>query len=323
LIPTARDFSKMGRAGAKNECLKKLIESKKKVERSRVRKIIEVALIAVAGLTLASGCAMSPEKRQAMLMGAASAGSARCRTVTGSPNSNAQAIPCPPGVPAGSVVSVNTSDLTVYSEVEEAPPPPPLMAQESASQLPSASEEEREEVLSVPAAISQLPPTPSPPPASTPPVPPPSPSPSRTPVAPVTIPQALRPASPPPPPPVREAAAEEKIILRGVLFAKDSADLSMGDELILDMSVDVLKRHPKARIFVKGYSDSRGNPTRNQFLSQERAATVAAYLQSQGVPLNQLIVLGMGSTHPIGNNGTAAGRAKNRRVELEPMMDQS
>ena len=92
--------------------------------------------------------------------------------------------------------------------------------------------------------------------------------------------------------------------------------------LILDSAVDTLKRHPHARIYVKGFSDSRGDPEVNQRLSQERAASVAAYLQSRGVPLSRLVVLGMGSTHPIANNATAAGRAKNRRVELEPVMEE-
>jgi OOP family OmpA-OmpF porin len=56
-------------------------------------------------------------------------------------------------------------------------------------------------------------------------------------------------------------------------------------------------------------------------LSQERAATVAAYLQSKGVPLSQLVVIGMGGTHFVATNDTAKGRARNRRVELEPVME--
>ena len=119
-----------------------------------------------------------------------------------------------------------------------------------------------------------------------------------------------------------ETTAGEKIILRGVLFAKNSSELGVSDRRILDLAVDTLKRHPHARIYVKGYSDSHGRPEVNQKLSQERAASVAAYLESRGVALSQLSVLGMGTTHPIATNNTAAGRAKNRRVELEPMAEE-
>jgi outer membrane protein OmpA-like peptidoglycan-associated protein len=287
-----------------------------------VRKTAAVGLIAIAWLSLTSGCAMSPEKREAMLMRAAIAGAGRCWTAPaiGIPKANAKPIPCPPGVPAGSVVSVDNGDLTVYAEAESAPPPPPLMAQGSASQLSSSEPEQGEQVLTVPASASQPPPsTSSPTSAPTPALPPPSPR--RTPVAPVALPQAQKLASAQPAPPV-PAPPEEKVILEGVFFDRNSSDLGPADELILDLSVDTLKHHPKTRIYVKGYSDSRGKPEHNQFLSQERAANVAAYLQSQGVPLSQLIVVAMGSTDPIASNATAKGRAKNRRVELEPVPDQ-
>jgi len=183
--------------------------------------------------------------------------------------------------------------LMAYSESLLGPaeaPRPPLMARQSA--------------LSTPAAELPLP------------------TPSATPTATAT--PAIAPAPTPaaPPPAVApQAVASEKVVLRGVLFARNSADLDAVGELVLDEAARTLKAHPNVRIYVKGYSDARGNPQRNQKLSQERAATVAAYLMSKGVPLSQLIVLGMGSTHPIASNATAAGRALNRRVELEPVIE--
>jgi outer membrane protein OmpA-like peptidoglycan-associated protein len=283
------------------------------VKLSQACKILELGLI--AGLSLTSGCFMSSEKRQQReALRAALAGTGKCWSAPAdnSSPSMGQVVPCPPGVPAGSVISVETKDLTVYSEVEgTSPPAAPLMAQ-SGEAFRSGSEEQGEQTLTVPRAGAQLPPTPGPTPAATRALP--APSPARTPVATVLQPQP--PAAPPPAAP--EEAANEKIILRGVMFGRYSTDLGPGDEQILDTAVDVLRRHPNVRIYVKGYSDSRGDPDRNQFLSQERAANVAAYLQSQGVPLRQLVVLGMGTSHPIASNDTAAGRAKNRRVELEP-----
>ena len=127
--------------------------------------------------------------------------------------------------------------------------------------------------------------------------------------------------SPGPPAPPPQAAAEEKIVLRGVHFQAASSDLSDSEIPILDQAVETLKAHPNARIYVKGYCDAAGSPEKNVRLSQERAATVAAYLQSKGVPLSQLIVVGMGGTHFVATNDTEKGRARNRRVELEPVME--
>ncbi len=187
--------------------------------------------------------------------------------------------------------------LLAYSESVEGPtnPPPPVIAQQS---------ELSTRVLEVPPLATQ---------ASTP-------TPSAA--------QAVAPAptsAVPSPPPVSAAApkfvSNNRIVLRGVLFEKSSSDLDDLDELILDDAVRTLKAHPDVRIYVKGYSDSHGNARFNEKLSQERAASVAAYLVSNGVPLNQLIVLGMGSSHPVASNHTAAGRALNRRVELEPVIE--
>jgi len=105
-----------------------------------------------------------------------------------------------------------------------------------------------------------------------------------------------------------------------VHFGYRSSDLSESEKPILDEAATTLKAHPGARIYVKGYCDAAGDPERNQKLSQERAATVAAYLESKGVALDQLIVMGMGSSHFVAKNDTEEGRARNRRVELEPVM---
>jgi outer membrane protein OmpA-like peptidoglycan-associated protein len=255
-----------------------------------VRKISVFGLIAVIALPLTSGCAMSSIKREWTMIGAA------IGTTFGGGGTR--------------------GNLNAYSEsVEEPPPvpPPPLMAQQSAAHPLSAREQQFAPLPPNPSLLAPLP-TPSATPTATP-TPPPSPKPTPPPTA---TPAPPRPA----PAAVPETAAEEVIILRGVFFAKNRSDLGVTDQRILDLAVDTLKRHPDARIFVKGYSDSRGRPEVNQRLSQERAATVAAYLESKGVPLSQLSVLGMGATHPIATNATATGRAKNRRVELEPVIEQ-
>jgi OmpA-OmpF porin, OOP family len=66
-----------------------------------------------------------------------------------------------------------------------------------------------------------------------------------------------------------------------------------------------------------GHTDSRGTPQYNQRLSERRAETVRAYMVSKGVPAGSMTVSGRGETQPVATNKTDAGRAKNRRVDIE------
>jgi OOP family OmpA-OmpF porin len=290
---------------------------------------------------------MSPALRQRMLLGAATgavfSGAAACgaAAAVGSSNPNAVAIACPVGIVGGALVGGAIGYLTAYSEAlkESQVPPPPVMAQQSpppsaevAAQQPAAPPPAAE---APPPAATQIPalPTPSPTPSATPSStpapasPPPSATPvavepTRAPVISTTTPPAPTAVAPiPTAVPTPSIVAPETVELRGVFFRSKSWDLGNAQKRILDAAVTTLKRHPNVRIYVKGYSDSRGSAQLNQKLSQERAAGVAAYLASKGIPLSHMIVLGMGSTHPLASNATAAGRALNRRVELEPILD--
>ena len=66
-----------------------------------------------------------------------------------------------------------------------------------------------------------------------------------------------------------------------------------------------------------GFTDSTGSESHNQTLSERRATSVAAYLSSQGVAQQRIVARGFGEQYPIADNSTAAGREKNRRVELK------
>ncbi|HQY12973.1 MAG TPA: OmpA family protein, partial [Ferruginibacter sp.] len=55
---------------------------------------------------------------------------------------------------------------------------------------------------------------------------------------------------------------------------------------------------------------------KNQTLSESRAASVKTYLVSKGVDESRLTSTGYGQDKPVADNKTAAGRAKNRRVEM-------
>lgn len=78
-----------------------------------------------------------------------------------------------------------------------------------------------------------------------------------------------------------------------------------------------LKKYPNHSVRVAGYTDSMGDPAYNLDLSQRRAKAVAMELVKEGVPAKNVSFIGYGEANPIASNKTAAGRAENRRVELE------
>lgn len=67
---------------------------------------------------------------------------------------------------------------------------------------------------------------------------------------------------------------------------------------------------------VEGYTDSVGGADYNQKLSENRASAVRNFLVAQGVQMNNIEATGYGQRNPVADNGTAAGRAQNRRVQL-------
>ena len=73
---------------------------------------------------------------------------------------------------------------------------------------------------------------------------------------------------------------------------------------------------PSGSVQVIGYSDNQGKPAANQSLSERRAQQVRASLVAAGVSRNQISSQGKGAAAPVADNRTAAGRAKNRRVEV-------
>ena len=85
----------------------------------------------------------------------------------------------------------------------------------------------------------------------------------------------------------------------------------------LDGLADLLKQRPDWSVILKGYTDSSGNAERNLQLSKDRAYAVKAYLVSRGVSEKAIQTFGYGAADPIATNSTAAGRAQNRRVEIE------
>jgi len=122
---------------------------------------------------------------------------------------------------------------------------------------------------------------------------------------------APKPAPPPAPP------MQERLVLRGVNFATDSAAIDPASAVVLDVAADQLRSRPNVSVVVEGHTDSTGSDAYNQALSQRRADSVLKYLVRKGVPAQRLTARGFGEANPVASNDTAEGRAMNRRVALE------
>lgn len=110
------------------------------------------------------------------------------------------------------------------------------------------------------------------------------------------------------------ALPEEKLVLQ----VKSNSDYLKENEYpVLKDFAAVLIQHPEASIVVKGYVSSLHNSQPNIKLSERRADNVRKYLCEMGVLEEQVTVIGMGNQHPVASNATAAGRLRNRRVEIE------
>ncbi len=78
----------------------------------------------------------------------------------------------------------------------------------------------------------------------------------------------------------------------------------------------ILNFVPEIRLEVNGYTDNIGTEVANRRLSEKRANRVRDYLVTQGVDTERIKVFGKGETNFVASNQTAAGRAKNRRIEI-------
>ncbi|HWA01700.1 MAG TPA: OmpA family protein [Caulobacterales bacterium] len=79
---------------------------------------------------------------------------------------------------------------------------------------------------------------------------------------------------------------------------------------------NILSQYNQTTVDVYGHADSTGSDQYNQGLSERRAMAVASILTNSGVAPQRIVATGFGESRPIADNGTEAGRARNRRVEV-------
>lgn len=104
--------------------------------------------------------------------------------------------------------------------------------------------------------------------------------------------------------------------IKGIYFDLDKATIKPKSRPVLDRAVAVLKEFPSIRIEISGHTDSTGSPEYNKTLSGKRAASVKEYLVEHGIDTARIESRGAGMDEPVDTNKTAAGRAKNRRIEF-------
>jgi len=101
-----------------------------------------------------------------------------------------------------------------------------------------------------------------------------------------------------------------------VSFDTGSATVKPNMRAVLDPLADSLRGDQNTLLTVIGHTDSTGSDAVNNPLSVNRAQSVRDYLASRGVSSTRVQTVGRGSHEPVADNGTAAGRAQNRRVEI-------
>lgn len=131
----------------------------------------------------------------------------------------------------------------------------------------------------------------------------------------------------------QEALLREELRSTGVSVTRQGQNiiLNMPHDITFDVARDrikpgfyrtlnsvaiVLRKYDRTAVLVNGHTDSDGGTSYNQGLSDRRARSVANHLSNQGVHPSRLIARGFGESHPIASNRSAAGKAKNRRVEI-------
>lgn len=102
----------------------------------------------------------------------------------------------------------------------------------------------------------------------------------------------------------------------GILFATNSSTLNAASQGGLTSFAQSLINNPDTNVEIYGHTDSSGNDAINQPLSERRAQSVYNFLLSKGVAGTRMASQGLGSSMPVADNNTSAGKAQNRRVEI-------
>jgi outer membrane protein OmpA-like peptidoglycan-associated protein len=120
-------------------------------------------------------------------------------------------------------------------------------------------------------------------------------------------------------PPAKSSCPTGLPLLDGNAFSAGAASLTDGAKATLDQLAALLKGAQGCSVTIGGHTDSRGDDSYNQQLSQDRANAVRAYLVGAGASADRLKAVGFGETKPkVSPEVSAEDRAANRRIEFTP-----
>ena len=103
----------------------------------------------------------------------------------------------------------------------------------------------------------------------------------------------------------------------GVNFETEKYNITSSSEVMLTKLANILKEYPDTNVLVAGHTDSSGSATYNMTLSEKRAYAVTNYfINNKGLSSSRFTTTWFGEDQPIADNGTAEGRAQNRRVNV-------
>ncbi len=102
-----------------------------------------------------------------------------------------------------------------------------------------------------------------------------------------------------------------------ITFETNRSDIQSNFYPVLGSVASVFQEFKKTKVRISGHTDSRGSDAYNQGLSEKRASSVAAYINTQGIAAERIEAYGYGEKYPVASNETSSGRSANRRVEIE------
>lgn len=110
--------------------------------------------------------------------------------------------------------------------------------------------------------------------------------------------------------------SDGKFVTTGILFDVNKSTIKGESMGTINEIVKMLKEHSNLKFSIEGHTDSDGDDSFNQKLSEERAASVKNALVKSGIDASRLNTKGWGESKPVDSNSTPEGKANNRRVEF-------
>ena len=101
-----------------------------------------------------------------------------------------------------------------------------------------------------------------------------------------------------------------------ILFESSRAVVLPASRPVIERIAEAMKNCPAMRVEIAGHTDATGTPTSNDTLSKDRADAIATLLAGAGVEASRMRTAGYGSSKPVADNASPAGKAKNRRIEF-------